>query len=183
MGLGIKVQSTRPPWYVEARIDAFLSSYRDQLEHIPLSDFDAKKDGLIIRKLERAKNLAEENARFWGYVSSGYCDFLRHEIDAEAIRALTLVEVLTAYDAFVLPTSESASRKKLSVHLVSQQMTEAAPAQGEGAIIIGDADDAELARFKAGLACYPAAVPIPIIYAGFEGMRSGDESSGGTSRL
>lgn len=77
MALGIKIQSTRAPWFLEERVEAFLEQFRDTLAGMSQDDFEAKKDGLIIKLLERPKNLYEETVSFWGQIREGYYDFLR----------------------------------------------------------------------------------------------------------
>ncbi|KAH9948332.1 LuxS/MPP-like metallohydrolase [Amylocystis lapponica] len=165
-GLSIKIQSSKAPWYLEERVESFLESFRGTLEAMPADVFEAKKEGLVVRKRERAKNLQEESTRFWGYISSGYCDFLRHEMDAEAIRALTREDVLEAFDRYVVPSSGSRSRKKISLHLVSQQVTELTR-MTEGAVLV--AEDSE-SLFKASLGCYPAAVPVTPAFVTTHGL-------------
>ncbi|KAI0367165.1 LuxS/MPP-like metallohydrolase [Pilatotrama ljubarskyi] len=126
-GLGMRIQSTRPPWFLELRVDAFYEAMGDKLANMSPEEFSTHKEGLLVKKLERPKNLAEETARFWGHIRSGYYDFLRHETDASVIRELTLAEVVATYDTFVRPSSGGHTRKKLSVHLLSQEMREAPP--------------------------------------------------------
>lgn len=77
MGLGFKIQSLKHPRYLEERLDAFLRSYRDKLVEMSPEDFEANKDGLIMKLLEKSKNLQEETSRFWGHIRSGYRDFLQ----------------------------------------------------------------------------------------------------------
>lgn len=77
MALGIKIQSTRAPWFLEERVEAFLEHFHDTLAEMSLEDFEVKKDGLIVKLLERPKNLYEETVSFWGQVREGYYDFLR----------------------------------------------------------------------------------------------------------
>lgn len=78
-GLGIRVQSTRAPWYCEARVDAFLEAFAARLAALSDAEFATHKDGLVVKKLERAKNLGEETTRFWDRIRAGHCDFLRRE--------------------------------------------------------------------------------------------------------
>ncbi|KAI0952754.1 hypothetical protein AcW1_007154 [Taiwanofungus camphoratus] len=156
MGLGIKVQSERAPWDVEKRVDAFLEQFQMVLVNMSTEDFEAKKEGLVTKKLEGVKNLREETARFWAHISSGYYDFLQHETDAIGIRALKLKEVVDIFDRLVSPSSGSASRKKISVHLISQQIVEMPPAT-EATVVTDDSES----LFKDSLTCYPAAVPVP----------------------
>ncbi|OBZ78124.1 Insulin-degrading enzyme [Grifola frondosa] len=154
IGLGIKVQSLRAPWDVEARVDAFLEDFCGMLVGMSAVEFTAQKEGLVVKKLERAKNLREETARFWGHICSGYYEFVRNETDAAVIRTLSLGEVVDTFDTLVRPSSGSASRRKLSFQLISQQMREV-PVLADGATLIGDES-----MFKASLACSPAAVPV-----------------------
>lgn len=178
MGLGIKVQSERAPWDVEKRVDAFLEQFQMVLVNMSTEDFEAKKEGLVTKKLEGVKNLREETARFWAHISSGYYDFLQRtctvsvstrlvipsslmrtradETDAIGIRALKLKEVVDIFDRLVSPSSGSASRKKISVHLISQQIVEMPPAT-EATVVTDDSES----LFKDSLTCYPAAVPVP----------------------
>ncbi|PCH40557.1 LuxS/MPP-like metallohydrolase [Wolfiporia cocos MD-104 SS10] len=155
VGLGIKIQTTRPPWDAEQRIDAFLESFYGVLESLAQPDFDDKKKGLIVKTLEKDKNLSEETRRFWNEIDSGYYAFKRKESEAEMIGALNLQDVLHAYNHYIRPSTGSATRKKLSVHLISQQMQEAP--RDLGAMVV--TDDKE-PMFKASLGCYPAAVPV-----------------------
>ncbi|KAI1798428.1 LuxS/MPP-like metallohydrolase [Ganoderma leucocontextum] len=181
-GLGIRMQSTRAPWHCEARVEAFLEAFAARLAGLSDAEFAMHKDGLVVKKLERAKNLGEETTRFWDRIRAGHCDFLRHEKDAEAIRALTLAEVVEAYNTLVRPSTGARTRRKLSVQLVSQQLQEdvpssafasvdakeAAPAapvqlfldtQEVLGVLDGRADEQESA-FKARLGCAPATTPV-----------------------
>ncbi|KAI0674093.1 LuxS/MPP-like metallohydrolase [Trametes maxima] len=188
-GLGIRIQSARAPSFLESRVDAFLETLGAGIASLPLDEFATYKEGLIVKKLERVKNLREETARFWSHIESGYYDFIRHETDASVIRELTRDEVVRTYDALVRPSSGAQTRKKLSVHLLSQQLDEhplatsavsdANPAATDatttatptdsGAVrprlaIVLNVDDNIRGEgesvFKAGLACGPAATPV-----------------------
>ncbi|KAI0646092.1 LuxS/MPP-like metallohydrolase [Trametes meyenii] len=126
-GLGIRIQSARAPSFLESRVDAFLETLGARFESMSLDEFATYKEGLVVKKLERVKNLREETARFWDQIRSGYYDFVRHETDASVIRELTHDEVVRTYDALVRPSSGALTRKKLSVHFLSQQLVETPP--------------------------------------------------------
>ncbi|KZT12293.1 LuxS/MPP-like metallohydrolase [Laetiporus sulphureus 93-53] len=157
MGLGIKVQSTRAPWDVEERVNSFLDSYRDVLAGMSPNEFELQKEGLVVKMMEKVKNLAEETSRFWNHISSGYYDFLRHEKDANAVRVLRIDDVLAAYDQFIRPSTDPCTRKKLSVHLLSEQLKSEEPQISPKVSLL---TDSALWTFKAKLTCYPAAVPV-----------------------
>ncbi|KAI0763999.1 LuxS/MPP-like metallohydrolase [Trametes elegans] len=126
LGLGIRVQSVHDPAFLESRVDAFLETLGNRLTRLSAQEFAAQKDGLVVKKLERVKNLGEETARYWGRIRSGDYDFLRRETDVSVIRELTLGDVMQVYDTLVRPSSGHLTRKKLSVHLLSQQLEAAA---------------------------------------------------------
>lgn len=84
IALDIQIQSTRSPWFLEERIEAFLEQFRDILAGMTTEYFEAKKDGLIVRLLERPKNLYEETISFWGQIRDGSYDFLRSTLTSRS---------------------------------------------------------------------------------------------------
>lgn len=76
MGLNIKIQSQKSPAFLEDRVEAFLESFRATLAELSSDKLEDEKDSLVLKLLEKPKNLAEESSRFWGGISSGYYDFL-----------------------------------------------------------------------------------------------------------
>lgn len=156
--LYVMIQSTHAPWYLEDRVDTFFATLRGTLSTMSPEDFTYKKQGLIVKKLERVKNLREETGRFWARIDAGDCDFLRADKDAAAIQALSIDELLAVYDRLILP---SAARKKLSIHLLSQQLREVPPqTERPGALVIAEGQDPELALFKRSMPFHSAAVPV-----------------------
>lgn len=65
--------------FLEERIETFLSSFLGQLKAMPDDDFGTRRRGLIVKKLEKPKNLAEETGNSWGQIRSGYYDFSQGE--------------------------------------------------------------------------------------------------------
>ncbi|TBU47821.1 LuxS/MPP-like metallohydrolase [Dichomitus squalens] len=171
VGVGIRMQSTRSPWHCEARVEAFLEAFAERLSGMTAEEFAMHKDGLVVKKLERVKNLGEETSRFWETICAGHYDFLRNEADAEAIRALTLSEVTAAYNKLIRPSTGAHFRRKLSVQLISQRLTDDVlpPAPTRQAVLIADtqvvgvldraAGERESA-LKARLECAPAVTPV-----------------------
>ena len=77
MGICINVQSLRDPVFIETRVEVFLENFCRTLENFPDKDFDLQKEGLVVKKLERLKNLGDETSHFWRHITSGYYDFTR----------------------------------------------------------------------------------------------------------
>ena len=78
--LRLRIQSRKDPVFLEERIEAFLCSFLEQLKAMPDDDFDTRRRGLVVKKLEKAKNLAEEASNYWAQIRSGYCDFSQGEL-------------------------------------------------------------------------------------------------------
>lgn len=78
-GLRIVVQSERGSGYLEERVEAFLDSMDQKIREMGPGEFHDFKSGLQQRWKEPAKNLAEEESRYWSHIDSGYLDFLRGE--------------------------------------------------------------------------------------------------------
>ncbi|CAE6451275.1 unnamed protein product [Rhizoctonia solani] len=123
IGWHITVQSERKPAYLERRVENFLDFFRETLKAMPEAEFERQRDAFVLKRLERLKNMGEEASRFWTHIESGYEDFLRRETDAKHIRLLTKQDIELFFDTYV--HHESATRRKLSVHLVSQKQTPA----------------------------------------------------------
>lgn len=122
MGLRIHIQSERSPIYLEERVDEFLTGFEDILTKMPETDFEKKKNGLIMKKLEKSKNLAEETAWLWSAIDSGYHDFSRREIDVENLRTLSKDDILDFLSHYILPRAHQ--RRKLSIHLQGRPKVE-----------------------------------------------------------
>lgn len=78
--LRFRIQSRKDPVSLEERIEAFLNSFLEQLRVMSDDDFDTRRKGLITKKLEKPKNLAEETGDYWGQISSGYYDFCQGKL-------------------------------------------------------------------------------------------------------
>ncbi|KIJ53958.1 hypothetical protein M422DRAFT_201065 [Sphaerobolus stellatus SS14] len=151
LGVGIKIQSTRDPVYLEERVEQFLLAFREIIGKWTAEELETQKEGLIIKKLEKLKNLREETSRFITHIRSGFYDFTRKEKDASNIRNITLKELLNEYDAILSPLS--ASRRKLSVHMYSQKLT---PMELPTAVTL----ITDETRFKAALQTTPSPLPV-----------------------
>ncbi|KAF9651581.1 LuxS/MPP-like metallohydrolase [Thelephora ganbajun] len=73
--LRFRIQSRKDPVFLEDRIEAFLSSFFEELKAMSDEYFYTRRRGLIVKKLEKAKNIAEEAADYWGQIRSGYYNF------------------------------------------------------------------------------------------------------------
>ena len=75
VGLAFEIQSLKAPTYLEERVDAFVTSYREKLVGLSAEEFGKRKAALVMKLLEKPKNLNEESSRFWYHIEQGYEDF------------------------------------------------------------------------------------------------------------
>lgn len=75
LGFRFLIQSEKTTQYLEGRIDSFLSNYIETLEQMCDSEFESHKRSLVIKLLEKMKNLDQETNRLWSQISNEYYDF------------------------------------------------------------------------------------------------------------
>jgi insulysin len=156
--------------FLEERIEAFLGSFLEQLKAMSDEDFDTRRRGLIVKKLEKAKNLAEEAGDSWDQIRSGYYHFSRSELhryeswrglhnnstidesDAAALGTVTKAQILDMYETYLLKGGPF--RRSLAVHMISRRLGVALPLPGDITEIV------DIHAFKAGLDQTTGAVPV-----------------------
>lgn len=74
-GLRILVQSERTPDYVDSRIEAFLVHLDEVIDNMSEAEFEGHKRSLILKRLEKPRNLGQESNRHWSEIASEYYDF------------------------------------------------------------------------------------------------------------
>ncbi|EFY90749.1 a-pheromone processing metallopeptidase Ste23 [Metarhizium acridum CQMa 102] len=114
-GLRFLIQSTQKPKYIDRRIEAFLVQFGQKLEQMSDSEFESHKRSLMVRLLEKLRNLDQESSRHWGPIDGEYYDFELDQQDAAHVKPLTKAEMVQFYKTYFHPCSSTRSR--LSVHL------------------------------------------------------------------
>ncbi|KAJ2906233.1 ubiquitin carboxyl-terminal hydrolase-like protein [Zalerion maritima] len=117
-GYRVLIQSERTPEYLEYRVDAFLESMKSRLGEMSDEDFEKHKRSLVIKRLEKLRDLDLETSRHWNQIHSEYCNFELAQQDAERVKLLTKKDVAEFYNEFIDPAS--ARRAKVSVSLHAQ---------------------------------------------------------------
>ena len=115
-GIKIVVQSERGPEYLDARIEAFVASLEESIEQMEESEFNSHVEALASKRLEKPKQLAARNTRFWSEIHGQHYNFNRDEVEVTVLRSLTKVDLLNFYRTFV---KKSPTRRKLSSQLLS----------------------------------------------------------------
>ncbi|XP_014495754.1 insulin-degrading enzyme-like 1, peroxisomal [Vigna radiata var. radiata] len=115
-GLQFIIQSTeKSPGNIEQRVEAFLKMFETKIYKMTIDEFKSNVNALIDVKLEKHKNLREESSFFWREINDGTLRFDRREHEVEALRQLTLQELIDFFNEYV---KVGAARKKtLSVRV------------------------------------------------------------------
>ena len=114
----VLIQSEKPPSYLETRIDSFLRSFKEELANMTTETFESHKRSVINKRLQKLQNMNEECSRFWTHITSDYYNFEQRYNDVIHIKSLTKEDIVSFYNYYIDPSSES--RSKLSVHLLAR---------------------------------------------------------------
>ncbi|SCO54130.1 related to insulysin precursor (metalloendopeptidase) [Fusarium fujikuroi] len=74
-GFRFIIQSEMTPDFLDSRIEASLMRYADTLEKMGETEFEGHKRSLIVRRLEKLRNLDQESTRHWNQITNEYYDF------------------------------------------------------------------------------------------------------------
>ncbi|KAI3573336.1 Metalloenzyme, LuxS/M16 peptidase-like protein [Fusarium oxysporum f. sp. albedinis] len=169
-GLRFLIQSEMTPEFLDSRIEAFLMRYADTLEKMSETKFEGHKRSLIVRCLEKLRNLDQESTRHWNQITNEYYDFELAQRDAAQIKLLTKPEVIEFFNQRLNHASNQ--RARLSIHLQAQGKAEGVdkrqeeaqkkadeePSPGDTVKTAEDITDVRL--YKAGLAASSGARPV-----------------------
>ncbi|KAI0105424.1 peptidase M16 inactive domain-containing protein [Nemania sp. FL0031] len=137
-GFRFIIQSERTSEYLESRIDAFLHSQAKTMQEMTDASFESHKRSVVVKRLEKLKNLDQETGRHWTQISNEYYDFESGKFsqllilyrtrvqltmstaqrDAAEVEKLTKAEMIHFYKTFMDPMSPQ--RAKLVVQLIAQ---------------------------------------------------------------
>lgn len=97
-GIRIIVQSNRHPAYVEERIENFLKVMKQQLENMPLEEFERHKKALAAIKLEKPKRLSAQFSKFLNEISLQQYHFNRAECETNLLKEITKTQFVDFFD-------------------------------------------------------------------------------------
>lgn len=117
-GYRVLVQSERTPEYLEARVESFLSGMKKRIREMSDAEFEKHKRSLVIKRLEKLRDLDQETSRHWNQIHSEYCNFELAQQDAQHIKQLQKSDIVDFYNQYINP--ESKERAKVSVFLRAQ---------------------------------------------------------------
>ncbi|KAJ8128750.1 hypothetical protein O1611_g4882 [Lasiodiplodia mahajangana] len=117
-GFRFIIQSERTSEYLESRIDSFLHAQAKTIQEMTDASFESHKRSVVVKRLEKLKNLDQETGRHWTQISNEYYDFESAQRDAAQVERLTKAEMIEFYKTFMDPASPH--RAKLIVQFIAQ---------------------------------------------------------------
>ena len=171
-----RIQSDKPPSFVESKIETFFETFEETLTALTDEQFSDYVEGLAMKKLEKPKRLNAEASRYWEEVSKKQYHFRRGEREVEVLRGVTKGDLLDFYRKFVSP--RSVVRRRLVVVVLGKNATsllEGGGGGGDGGGGNGDISTVEqrewnvvddILKFKSGLSMHPHVLPynnVPLV--------------------
>ncbi|ETO29022.1 hypothetical protein RFI_08104 [Reticulomyxa filosa] len=133
MSFRVVIQSTvAHPIKLDERIEQFLQDFRKELAATTTETLESNKEGVINDLLEKTKGISQQLAHYWNefgvinlllllYLFNGRYQFDRRSLVANVIARLSLENILSFYDEFILGSKNTLS--KLSVQCFSKSNT------------------------------------------------------------
>ena len=157
-GLCIVIQSgVYDPCHLDARIDAFLSSFLTTLREMSDEEFEKNREALLANKMIKDRNLGEAGDRAWDVLVSRGKNFKHREEEISLIRELRKEDVMEYFREKVVVGGRE--RRKLAVCVVGRAADKGGAgekgrnAYGGDALLIEDID-----AFKKESEFYPSLV-------------------------
>ncbi|KII85853.1 hypothetical protein PLICRDRAFT_165360 [Plicaturopsis crispa FD-325 SS-3] len=119
-GFRVVVQSERPAEVLEERIESlWKESFDKYLADMSDEEFEKQKQSLIVKRLEKPKNLYQEASRYWSEISSGELDFFYRERDVSIFASLRKQDISEFWSKYICHSPE---RAKVSALMRSQRL-------------------------------------------------------------
>ncbi|XP_063900735.1 insulin-degrading enzyme-like [Zophobas morio] len=107
LGMRFVVQSEKPPYYLQSRVDNFLRHTKEELESLTAEEFQKGVDTLTKMKMEKFKNLNQEASLYWLEIIGDHYEFDKAERDIEELKKISKCDLIKFYEEKVHPDAVS----------------------------------------------------------------------------
>ncbi|XP_055383724.1 insulin-degrading enzyme-like isoform X1 [Condylostylus longicornis] len=155
----IIVQSSKPPYFVEERIENFLNNMLKTLEEMPKEEFERYKNALITLKLEKPKKMNTQFYKDLNEITLAQYHFERDQAECEIIKKISKEEIISFYKTYILKSSSK--RRSLSIHIMStvKKSDDAEQPMENGVLSDNYQLITDLSAFKSSKELYPVTRP------------------------
>jgi len=112
------VTSSKTAEEVEARIEKFLTDFREILHDMSRDDFLEHLNGLAKQKLDMFNSMSEETGHYWSEIRNGRYIWQVEREEVLCLKGITKEQALEAYDKWLFPGNNK-KRRRLSVQVVA----------------------------------------------------------------
>ena len=130
---------------------------REFIKDMEEEEFETNKKGLIDKRLEKPKKLSSRAGRFWNEIVCQQYNFNRDEIETEAMKSISKEDILSFYDTYICPKSET--RKKLTCYVIPSDTSEIKPETIPELEVIPD-NVTDIDSLKSSLSLFAQATPM-----------------------
>lgn len=119
-GLALVIQSpSAHPDQLQNHIDNFLTDSLPLVESISEDALAEYKQGILVELLKKDQNLSDGTSRYWREIDRGYLNFNSREQLAEAIRQVSIKDLISTY--------QTLGQRKLVVRSAGQSLSQGLP--------------------------------------------------------
>ncbi len=124
-GLALVIQSpSAHPDQLQSQIDGFLADSLPLVQAINEDALTGYKQAILVELLKKDQNLSDRTGRYWREIDRNYLDFNSREQLAEAIRNVSIEDLVSTY--------RSLGQRKLVVRSAGQSLSQGLPERTSG---------------------------------------------------
>ena len=141
LGYAVTVASGEAtPSHIDARIDAFLTTFAATLATMPASELESHRAALTALKRQADASLADEAARHWDRVAARAYDFSTREDELACLPSVTRADLVALWKDAIAPGGSF--RRKLAVHVVPARCADELTTPPPPGVGVADTPDA-----------------------------------------
>ena len=157
LGFCVQVVSDKyDPVHLDERVEAFLGSLLDLLTEMTGLEFQEHREAVVEGRLQQDQSLYDESDRLWNTIWNHRRDFAAREVQARALKEISLADLQGFYTGFLDPAQPARRKMSLQVFGCNSDGPEGRPAEVVGA-------HTRLMHFEAPASVPPPPPPFPLL--------------------
>jgi nardilysin len=134
LGFCVQVVSDKyDPVHLDERVEAFLGSLLDLLTEMTGPEFQEHREAVLEGRLQQDQSLYDESDRLWHTIWNHGRDFAAREVQARALKEISLTDLRGFYAGFLDPAQPARRKMSLQVFGCNSDGPEGRPAEVAGA--------------------------------------------------
>jgi insulysin len=118
-GIYIYIQSSKPPNFLNDRIDEFLKKMATKLNDMSQEEFVRHRKAFATKRFEKPKQLGWKSGQLWSEIASREFNFDRREQEKAILKNITKSDIIEYFKAFVDPSNPD--RRRVSSYVLGSK--------------------------------------------------------------